>query len=100
MFNNSSLKLKILKAVPFILGLLMILHTGLAQSAINGYKKVVDGVVFSLEKGGMKIHVCSDDIIQVQYTILDSMPGFNSLVVNNRFGQNSLSTQMAKSGCQ
>ena len=87
MFKNCSFKCKILRTISVVALLFVTAYDGLAQSAINGYKKVADGVVFSLEKGSMKIHVCSDDIIQVQYTILDSMPRFNSLVVNNMFGQ-------------
>lgn len=87
MFNSYPLKLKTLKAACFIGILLMVVHEGMAQSAIHSYKKETDGVSFSLEKGAMKIRVCLDDIIEVKYTVLDSFPSVNSLVVNNPFSQ-------------
>ena len=71
----------------FIVLLLLVWSASFSQSAIKRYKKVNDGVLFSLEKGTLKIHVCMGDIIQVQYSILDTLPVINSLVVNNSFSQ-------------
>ena len=80
-------KIKVLKAICFIVILLLLADKSLAQSAIRSFKKNADGVSFSLKKGALKIQVCMDDIIQVKYTVLDSFPSISSLVVNNPFKQ-------------
>jgi alpha-D-xyloside xylohydrolase len=87
MFNNYSSTYKTQKKGSLTTLLLFVMFTGLAQPAVRSYKKQADGVLFSLQKGMMKIRVCRDDIIQVQYTILDSLPVTSSLVVNNPFNQ-------------
>jgi alpha-D-xyloside xylohydrolase len=58
-----------------------------AQSFVRNYKKESDGVSFSLAQGLMKLRVCSDDIIEVKYTVLKTFPNLNSLVVNNSFAK-------------
>jgi alpha-D-xyloside xylohydrolase len=85
MFNSFYLKFKTLLAGVFIVQLLLVIHAGFAQSAVRSYTKEMDGVHFVLDKGSMKIRVCLDDVIEVRYTLLDSLPSFNSLVVNNPF---------------
>lgn len=65
--------------------LLMIPTMSTAQSTIRSFKTEKDGVVFSLDQGIMKIRICAADIIDVTYTVLKTMPAFNSLVVNNSF---------------
>lgn len=52
-------------------------------AAVRNYHQDKDGVSFTLDKGMMKVKVCADDIIQVRYTVFDSFPSFNSLVINN-----------------
>jgi alpha-D-xyloside xylohydrolase len=56
-----------------------------ARASVRNYKIETDGVTFWLDKGSMKIKVCRANIIQVQYSILNAPPLFNSLVVNNKF---------------
>ena len=53
-----------------------------AAAAIKTYQVKPDGVVFTLDKGLMKILVCKDDIIEVKYTIFDKFLDKPSLVVN------------------
>jgi alpha-D-xyloside xylohydrolase len=54
-----------------------------AKASIKSYKKDADGVTFSLDKGLMRIKICSNDIIEVKYTIFDAFEQRESLVVNN-----------------
>lgn len=56
-------------------------------SSIRHFKKEKDGVTFFLDKGLMKVKVCSNDIIQVKYTMLDAFQSEHSLVVNNDFNK-------------
>jgi alpha-D-xyloside xylohydrolase len=52
---------------------------------IKSYKKLGDGVLFTLTKGFLKIKICKEDIIEVKYTILDSFSNKQSLVVNKEW---------------
>jgi alpha-D-xyloside xylohydrolase len=54
-----------------------------AVAAIHSYKKTSDGATFTLDKGLMKIKVCSADIIEVKYTMFDAFEKKQSLVINN-----------------
>lgn len=87
MVNRFASAIKTLKAGSLIAVLLIVMQAGFAQSAIRSYKKQPDGVLFLLDKGAMKIRLCMADIVQVQYSIFDSIPAFSSLVVNNPFSQ-------------
>ncbi|WP_419788471.1 TIM-barrel domain-containing protein [Mucilaginibacter sp. SP1R1] len=58
-----------------------------AHESIRNFKKEADGVSFTLDKGMLKIKVCTPDIIEVKYTILDSFSTNESLVVNNSWKQ-------------
>jgi alpha-D-xyloside xylohydrolase len=48
---------------------------------IISYQKVSDGVMFTLDKGKMYVHIVGDDLIEVKYTDLSAMPDKKSLVV-------------------
>ena len=85
MYNRFSISFNAFKKGVFAALLLVITHAALAQSAVRSFKKEAGGVNFIVEKGVLKIRVCSDDIIQVKYTVLDALPTENSLVVNNPF---------------
>jgi alpha-D-xyloside xylohydrolase len=63
--------------------ILTLLTASSATASIISYSKSTDGVVFKLDKGLMKIRVCKADIIEVKYTLFDTFPEKNSLVVNN-----------------
>jgi len=54
-----------------------------AKAAIKSYKKDESGVTFSLDKGLMRIKICSSAIVEVKYTIFDAFEKKESLVVNN-----------------
>ncbi len=54
-----------------------------ASAKVISYTFDPDGVTFSLDKGIMRVGVCSPVIIRVQYTIFDELPGKKSLVVVN-----------------
>src|ERR1700712_4627748 len=87
MRNISELKFIIQKTGLLCLISFLMISGGMAQSALRSYKKNAGDVTFLLDKGMMKIRICTDDIIQVQYTVFDSLPVFNSLVVSNPFSQ-------------
>jgi alpha-D-xyloside xylohydrolase len=61
------------------------LFVGNVKANIVSYKKVADGVDFTLGKGLMKIKICRADLIEVKYTILNDFPAKPSLVVNNHW---------------
>ena len=60
-----------------------------SSAKVVSYKKGLDGVTFSLDKGLMKIYVRSPDIIEVKYTMLNSFLNKPSLVVNNTWAANT-----------
>src|SRR5664279_4989654 len=71
-------------------GILIILAVALsniitnpAGASIASFKKETDGVVFNLDKGLMKIKVCTDNIVEVKYTVMQAFPSARSLVINN-----------------
>ena len=64
---NSALS-KIMTAI------LLLLITGIpaANAAVISYKKEANGLLFTLNKGLMRVTVCKDDIIEVKYTVFDN----------------------------
>jgi alpha-D-xyloside xylohydrolase len=83
--NIKTSKINILMMLLFVF-----LNSSVTQASIRLFKKEKDGVLFSLDKGCMKIRVCRDDIIQVKYTMFNTFPAQGSLVVNNEFNQRVL----------
>ena len=67
-------------AVLFIFCLISFLP---GKAAIVSFSKIADGVIFKLDKGLMDINICTADIIEVKYTLLNTFPVKQSLVVNN-----------------
>jgi alpha-D-xyloside xylohydrolase len=55
------------------------------NATIQSYKQTTDGIVFRLTKGSMKIKICTADIIEVRYTMLDSFTAKKSLVISNNW---------------
>jgi Alpha-glucosidases, family 31 of glycosyl hydrolases len=53
------------------------------SASVSSYTKDADGVTFKLDKGVMKIKICTSDIVEVKYTSLAELAAKNSLVVNN-----------------
>ena len=60
-----------------------------AQAAVITYSKATESVTFKLNKGVMKINVLSADIIEVKYTLLESVAQKQSLVVVNNLKNSS-----------
>lgn len=56
-----------------------------ANATVKSFKILADGVLFSLDKGFLKIKVCTPEMIEVKYTVLDSLMNKQSLVVINRW---------------
>ena len=96
LFNNKITPLKgwrvLLTCALFFFG------TWSANAAVNAFKKDADGVTFKLDKGLMKIKVCSSDIIEVKYTIFDAFEQKESLVVNNKWSANTAFTVTDSNG--
>jgi alpha-D-xyloside xylohydrolase len=75
-----------------VAGILIILSFALsiiipktAKASILSFKKDANGVTFTLDKGLMKVKVCSDNIIEIKYTIKPRFPLTKSLVINNEW---------------
>jgi alpha-D-xyloside xylohydrolase len=56
-----------------------------AAASVTSFEKLPDAVLFTLDKGFLKIKICSNDIIEVKYTALDSFLTKPSLVVSNHW---------------
>ncbi len=78
------LKLKF-PAIRLLVTLLLISAAVSLQASVKSFKKDVDGISLQLDKGVMKIKICADNIVEVRYTILSSLPSKKSLVINNEW---------------
>ena len=56
-----------------------------ASASIVSYTKDPDGITFKLDRGTMKVKICTDDIVEVKYTTLPDMPSKHSLVVTSEW---------------
>lgn len=63
--------------------LTMVIATFTTLASVTSYTKDADGVTFKLDKGVMKIKICTSDIVEVKYTSLAELSAKNSLVINN-----------------
>ena len=54
--------------------------------SVVSYKTDANGVTFTLSQGVMRVTVCQEDIIRIQYTPLSSLPAKTSLVVDKAWG--------------
>jgi alpha-D-xyloside xylohydrolase len=52
-----------------------------AKANIISYQKTIDGVSFTLDKGQLFIRIVGDDIVEVKYSNLSTLPSKESLVV-------------------
>jgi alpha-D-xyloside xylohydrolase len=75
------------KAIALIAAAIITSFTAMqnAAASIASYAKIPDGVTFTLDKGSMKVKICKEDIVEVQYTILPKIPSKTSLVINNEW---------------
>ena len=67
------------------IALISVFSVSTTNAAVKSYTKDADGVTFSLDKGKMKVKVCTDDIIEVKYTMFNDFSQKESLVVNNKW---------------
>ncbi len=78
------LKLKnSIKALLFISYLLSC--SFVSPASVISVLKDKDGVTFTLDKGLMKVKICTENVVEVRYTIFSTFPAKESLVVNNRW---------------
>jgi alpha-D-xyloside xylohydrolase len=70
------------KAVLLLAIFLMSASAMRVEASVKSVKRIGDGVLFTLDKGLLKIKICNDDLIEVKYTILQSFLSKPSLVVN------------------
>ncbi|MCR8559539.1 glycoside hydrolase family 31 protein [Mucilaginibacter sp. BJC16-A38] len=77
----------ILKSAAFLIFSLASFQ--ITSASVKSYTKNDNGVVFRLDKGLMNIRICKADIIEVRYTIFNTFPVKNSLVVNNTWKEKS-----------
>ena len=81
---NPMRKYALLKLI--ITFLIFIISVSVANASVISYKKEVNGLLFILDKGLMKVTICKEDIIEVKYTVFDSLSSHASLIVNKNWG--------------
>ncbi|HTD97843.1 MAG TPA: glycoside hydrolase family 31 protein [Mucilaginibacter sp.] len=89
---------KVLTLKYTILFIISLVTLQTAKATVVSYTKSPDGVVFKLDKGLMNIRICKADIIEVKYTILNTFPDKNSLVVIDPWKQKTLFAVSDKKG--
>jgi len=82
---KKNLRLLTQNTCTIVIALASVFSVSTADAAIKSYAKDADGVTFSLDKGKMKVKVCTDDIIEVKYTMFNDFSQKESLVVNNKW---------------
>lgn len=65
--------------------LFLITSIPVANASVKSYKKEANGLLFTLDKGLMKVTICKDDIIEVKYTIFNDFDSKPSLIVNAKW---------------
>jgi alpha-D-xyloside xylohydrolase len=77
------MKLKPLRIKEVLCVLALTVLSVVAQAKVVSFTKDNDGITFKLDKGLMKVKVCSDNIIEVKYTVLQDFLMKTSLVITN-----------------
>ncbi len=83
MLTKPITKAGLLKKGMSALLLINLLLPFISKATIKSYKPDADGVTFLLDKGLMKVKVCTNDIVEVKYTVFNAFPAKTSLVVVN-----------------
>jgi len=94
--NISPCKSLISKSAALLIVLLFSLQS--TRASVVSFTKNADGVIFKLDKGLMRIRICKADIIEAQYTILNTLPKKRSLVVDNSWAQKTVFTVSENKG--
>ena len=64
----------------------LLLTTSIVSDAsVLSFKKDADGITLALDKGLMKVKICTDNVVEVKYTIHPTFPSKESLVINNQW---------------
>ncbi len=82
-------------ALLFLIGLLLV---NFSQATVISYARSGNGVRFKLDKGVMFLRICRADIIEVKYSMLDTLAQKKSLVVNNPWKESADFTVADRSG--
>jgi alpha-D-xyloside xylohydrolase len=77
------MKLKPLRIKQVLCVLALTVLSVVAQAKVVSFTKDNDGITIKLDKGLMKVKVCSDNIIEVKYTLLQDFLMKKSLVITN-----------------
>ena len=77
------MKIKALRIKQVLALLALTVLSVVAQAKVVSFTKDNDGITFKLDKGLMKVKVCSDNIIEVKYTVLQDFLMKKSLVITN-----------------
>jgi len=73
---------KILTIAAFVFTIAM---PNIARASVASFAKEHDGVLFTLDKGLLKVKVCTDNVVEVKYTELPVFMDKPSLVVTNEW---------------
>jgi len=92
-----NLHFKFTKLCMLLFMLVCIVTAQTARALVRNFNKQPDGVLFNLDKGLLKIKICTADIIEVKYTVFNSFQTKESLVVNNKWS-NPVSFSVADKG--
>ncbi len=80
MFSNK----RVVKCIPFgVLAVFLLLNTLTTTASVLSYTREQGAVLFTLDKGTMKLFIHSGDVIEVKYTLSDDPDPRPSLVVIN-----------------
>ncbi len=85
MLNTKSMLKYVLSKMTITLLFLFIINITSTKASIISYKKKANGVVFKLDRGLMKVTICKEDIIEVKYTIFDTLITKPSLIINAKW---------------
>ena len=79
------MKLSALNLKLFLFAILLAVITLTAQATVVSFTKSADGIICTLDKGYMKVKICTDNIVEVKYTSLPLLLDKPSLVVTNEW---------------
>jgi len=71
--------------IVLLLGFLLTGTIIQAKASVVSFKKEVDGITLTLDKGLMNVKICKDNIVEVKFTILPAFPAKTSLVITNEW---------------
>jgi alpha-D-xyloside xylohydrolase len=77
------MKIKALRIKQVLALLALTVLSVVAQAKVVSFTKDNDGITIKLDKGLMKVKVCSDNIVEVKYTLLQDFLMKKSLVITN-----------------